>query len=188
VTTYFPTVEKTVERSLGKEYVSSVLPVQARFHLLRETRESNQWLLNGIPHDPGNKETTLFDTVFKLEDFLSWIKNDQGFGIPETKRVLSCLEGRGLISAAVATNERNAELVSDFLLRFCDYEKSPYIKEKLAHGRRVGRLHASDSLKQSARDETSLAELRSHVPHSGNHLSSKAKAHGHSPSVFSGIT
>jgi hypothetical protein len=99
----------------------------------------------------GTKETTPLATAFKLEDFLPWIENDLGFGIPETKRFLSCLETRGLVIAAVAAYGRSAELVSDFLLRFWDYEKSPYIKEKLAHGQRIGRLHASDSLKRVKR-------------------------------------
>ena len=138
-------------------YAKLVNPTNGKILEARSTHTQNEdeanlevakWLLNGIPQGSGNKETTPIATAFKLEDFLSWIKNDQGFGIPETKRVLSCLEGRGLVIAAVAANERSAELVSDFLLRFWDYEKSPYIKEKLAHGQRIGRLHASDSLKR----------------------------------------
>lgn len=141
-------------------YAKLVNPTNGKILEARSTHKQNEdeanlevakWLLNGIPHGSGNKETTPLATAFRLEDFLSWMKNDQGFGIPETKRVLSCLEARGLVIAAVAANERSAELVSDFLLRFWDYEKSLYIKEKLAHGQRIGRLHASDSLKRVKR-------------------------------------
>lgn len=56
--------------------------------------EVTKRLLNGIPQGSETKETTPIATAFKFEDFLSWIKNAQGFGIPETKRVLSCLESR----------------------------------------------------------------------------------------------
>jgi hypothetical protein len=66
-------------------YAKLVNPTNGKILEARSTHKRNEdeanlevakWLLKGIPHGSRTKETTPIATAFKLEDILSWIKND----------------------------------------------------------------------------------------------------------------
>ncbi|MCL2382591.1 MAG: integrase [Treponema sp.] len=61
----------------------------------------------------------------------------------DAMRVVSVLKNMGLIDIAVVKNTgRGAVPFAQFLERFWDYNKSEYIKDKLAHGHSFGRAYA----------------------------------------------
>lgn len=61
-------------------------------------------------------------------------ESDLMFALEEMKR-------RGLISSVTLTNEKNSRKVVDYLEEFWDWEKSPYIKEKLRQGHSIHKNH-----------------------------------------------
>jgi hypothetical protein len=65
---------------------------------------------------------------------------DLMFALEEMKR-------RGLVSSVTMTTEANSRMVVDYLDEFWDWEKSPYIKEKLRQGHSMHKNHAVNMAK-----------------------------------------
>ena len=59
--------------------------------------------------------------------------------------IIKVLKERNLIQDAILKAE-NAETLANFLLNFWDYDNSPYVREKKAHGHSIGRRHCYDML------------------------------------------
>jgi integrase len=60
--------------------------------------------------------------------------------------VANILKKRGLLVSFVFPDELGVEPFAEFLVRFWTYDKSPYVKDKHAHGYRMGRTHCEQSL------------------------------------------
>jgi hypothetical protein len=58
------------------------------------------------------------------------------------------LKDRQLIENAAISAGPDAEGFTTFLARFSDYETSLYVRERLAHGQRISRLHCYDVCNQ----------------------------------------
>jgi hypothetical protein len=56
------------------------------------------------------------------------------------------LTEKGLVSSLVLKDAGGAELFDSYISRFWDYDVSPYVKEKHAHGLRMGKTHMKESL------------------------------------------
>ena len=67
-------------------------------------------------------------------------ETDLMFALEEAKR-------RGLISSVTVTSEANSRKVIDYLVEFWDWEKSPYIQEKLRQGHSIHKNHAVNMAK-----------------------------------------
>jgi integrase len=96
-----------------------------------------RWLDEGIPFDESKRAltqtlntNTLFDLIHRV-DLTS----------READRIVAVLTNRGLLIPPEADDE---QLVS-WLLSFWDYDSSPYVADKLAHGQRIGRRRCQDT-------------------------------------------
>ncbi len=117
----------------------------------RSTRKSNrdeamlcvaQWLNEGLPSRDGTKRS--LSEVATAEKLIRTIRS-----VPLSKNdavsILNELKARGLIEVEVKKDEiPESELLSAFLERFWNYEISPYIAERLAHGQRATKRHCED--------------------------------------------
>jgi integrase len=61
--------------------------------------------------------------------------------IDDVKKIGTVLKDRDLIEGITLKSQQAAEFLSTFLLRFWDYEASPYVREKKAHFHSIGRRH-----------------------------------------------
>lgn len=93
-------------------------------------RKAMEWVVNGnIPtRINGKEESESFSSVDKIK-----ILNDLrtfDFTNEEVKSIVKILKDRNYITSAVIHKSPEDKPLSDFLLNFWDYEKSPYVKEK----------------------------------------------------------
>lgn len=61
-------------------------------------------------------------------------------------KILDVLRSRDLIDGGVAKGGPGSEMFTDFLTRFWTYDTSPYVREKHAHGKTLGRRRCIDAL------------------------------------------
>jgi len=102
-----------------------------------------RWLNEGIPDTRGGR-TRSPHTTFTLDAALGLIRSEP-FDEQDAARILEALRLRGFIEKAIIKNTASAELVETFLNRFWDYEISPYVETKRAHGQSIGRSHCQES-------------------------------------------
>jgi integrase len=88
------------------------------------------WLKNGIPE--GTKRRSL-DAVKNIQELLKILKT---LDIDESgaMAVVSALKQRGLLSVEAVPTSRSSQKAIPFMLKFWDYDKSPYIQDRIAHG------------------------------------------------------
>ncbi|MGL4985760.1 MAG: tyrosine-type recombinase/integrase [Treponemataceae bacterium] len=82
------------------------------------------WYYHGIPNKKNElqplENKSLIENIRKTD-----------ISILETEAIIKDLQSRGLIKSAVITGSRQDKPLDSFLLNFWDFEKSPYIQEKL---------------------------------------------------------
>lgn len=102
------------------------------------------WLKNGLPSGRDEARRPLSE-VFTLERILDSLR-----GAPldsaAAAKIADILKARGLFVSAVVAGSPGAELFGDYLARFWDYEKSPYVKDLHSVERRMGKAHSGESL------------------------------------------
>ncbi|GAB6276042.1 MAG: hypothetical protein SAMD01599839_05820 [Rectinema sp.] len=102
----------------------------------------NDWLQNGIPNASGKKARPVADAL-TLETVLDGIRHID-LTTNDAARIVAALKDKGLIETAIVKAGQGSVLVGDYLKAFWDYDKSPYIHEKHAHGQRIGKRHCYD--------------------------------------------
>lgn len=101
----------------------------------------SRWLVEGIPQT-GSKpkrnvsEATSVSRLFTIVEEMNLTKE-------EAERILSILKQRGLLEKVRQAEERD---FITYLLDFYNYDTSPYVREKLAHGQSIGRTHCKDCI------------------------------------------
>jgi len=100
-----------------------------------------EWLRDGLPEPRGGRRPLA--EYLEAESVVDSIRHGE-LTREDTKRVLRALKDRGLIETATVRGGPGAEGLVSFLTRFWDYESSPYVRDKLAHGHRIGRRHCYD--------------------------------------------
>jgi integrase len=103
----------------------------------------SNWLRDGLPpnHRRGNKPRHI-ETEISLQSILKAIAKADTLDAGAALEIVKALRERGLIDTpAVKAGPGGAEFVA-FLEKFWDYEKSPYIRDKLAHGHSFGKRHS----------------------------------------------
>ena len=110
------------------------------------------WLQHGIPPKGTLEHPTaaqngrqLPETIFCLESILRGIKRG-GLSTPDALRIVTALRDEGLVDIAAIPPNKGREALGDFLQRFWNYDNSPYIADRLAHGHNIGRRHATEML------------------------------------------
>jgi integrase len=102
-----------------------------------------EWLRSGVPSGRQGKPRLLADK-FTVDAILAGIRKAP-LDLDDAARIVAVLQERGLIERAVVKGGPSSTLLVDFLRKFWDYQQSPYVKEKLAHGQSIGRRHCYES-------------------------------------------
>ncbi|MCK9288245.1 MAG: hypothetical protein M0P29_11860, partial [Sphaerochaetaceae bacterium] len=103
----------------------------------------SRWIIEGIPQ----KQTKLKRDVSEVINVnrLFSILEDIDITNQEAEKIMTILKQRGLLKKIKEAEER--DLIT-YLLDFYNYDTSPYVREKLAHGQSIGRTHCMDSIKR----------------------------------------
>lgn len=105
----------------------------------------NEWLRTGWPTGRLAKPRTVAAAI-TLDTILSKLRAAE-LTPEDAGRVLAVLKERELIDGGAVKAGPGGELFTAFLSRFWTYESSPYVREKLAHGQRIGRRRCYDATK-----------------------------------------
>ena len=100
-----------------------------------------KWFSEGLPKTKAKPKRPVSEamSINRLLDIVSSIDITS----QEAERILKILKQRGLLKKLKQAEERD---FITFLLGFYDYETSPYVREKLAHGQTIGRTHCKDCI------------------------------------------
>ena len=139
-------------KSQGSYYVKYRNPITGEIGSNKSTGESDRekasyvaqrWLYEGIPEgrtkklkDPGEYFTK--ESVFEKLRQVDLTAED-------AERLIKLLQKRRLITNAKVISD--SPLLTSWLLEMWNYEKSPYIREKLAHGHSIGKRRSYDATK-----------------------------------------
>jgi integrase len=111
------------------------------------TRQSSQkdamktawgWLAKGIPHKEAKHtlaERTLIDTAYKADITQS-----------DVEKIITEFQRRGFIKGAILAGSKADRDFCEFLLEFFDFDRSPYVKEKLRKNHGIHRAHCLNTL------------------------------------------
>ncbi len=93
-----------------------------------------KWLETGIP-EPGSTKKRPIQGVLAVDSLIDSIRRSE-LTYRDAERIVSVLEAKDLLDAG--------EDFLSFLDQFWNYEKSQYVRDKLAHGHSIGRRHCYD--------------------------------------------
>jgi hypothetical protein len=100
-----------------------------------------QWVYSGnVPTGQKKKKKSIhaLGTARQLIDQIKTVELTQS----DAYKILDILKDRGLLDRAKSGEGKD---FITFLSQMYDYENSPYIQDKLAHGQSIGRTHCHDS-------------------------------------------
>ena len=132
-------------------YVQFYNPLTRKYLSGRSTGESNrnaalltvaEWLRDGLP-EPARGSRRLRE-LLDFDVALSIVRSAP-LTSDEAERLVGVLRDRQLIENAVIKAGPGSEPYITFLEHFWDYEQSPYVRERLAHGQRISRRHCYDA-------------------------------------------
>ena len=103
-----------------------------------------EWLKTGISTGRGRKPRTL-EMAAGIENVLKVIRRAD-LNSDDALRIVQALKGRELIDIAAIKPGKGSVPFTKFLKEFWDYETSPYIREKQAHGQSIGKRHCYESM------------------------------------------
>ena len=104
-----------------------------------------EWLKSGIPTGRVRKPRML-EAAAGIENVLKVIRRAD-LNSDDALRIVQALKDRELIDIAAVKSGKGTVSFTEFLEEFWDYEASPYVREKLAHGHSVGRRHCYEMMK-----------------------------------------
>ncbi len=110
------------------------------------TLQVAEWFHNGIPHDITKVRrpvVEIFDSHAAIEAVHTAPLTSE-----EAAKIVQILQKRGLVRvAAVRKGLGDVDFVA-FLKEFWDFSLSPYVREKIAHGQRIGKRHCYSNTNQ----------------------------------------
>ncbi|GHU13791.1 hypothetical protein FACS1894161_4050 [Spirochaetia bacterium] len=100
------------------------------------------WLKDGIPQKKVEQEASPrpIEDLISASQVLSALKRVD-LTAHDVAKIEKVLKDRGLVETIVKRGSKESEAMEDYLRRFWDYDRSPYIAEKLSHGGRMGKKH-----------------------------------------------
>jgi hypothetical protein len=153
------------KRTNGIFYVQFMNPENGKPMTARSTGKTDRieaevqaklWLTNGIPTGKQKALKPIVEAA-GLETIIKTIRKSE-LKADDALQIVSALKSLGLIDiSAVKNTGRGAVPFIQFLEAFWDYDKSEYIQDKLAHGYRFTRRHASDCQKRLGNDIKNLS-------------------------------
>ena len=127
---------RIVDPKTGKE-LSAISTAQSDRDLAVMT--VSRWLVEGIPQT-GFKPKRIVSEALSISRLFT-IVQDIDLTNEEAERIMTILKLRGLLEKIRIAEKRD---FITYLLDFYDYDTSPYVREKLAHGQSIGRTHCKD--------------------------------------------
>ena len=103
-----------------------------------------EWLKSGIPTGRVRKPRTL-EAAAGIENVLKAIRRTE-LNSDDALRIVQALKDRELIDIAAVKSGNGTVPFTEFLEEFWDYDTSPYIREKRAHGQNIGKRHCYESM------------------------------------------
>ena len=102
------------------------------------------WLKNGIPKGKQKKPRTLS----QLSDLKSILKACRTVDLTaeDALGIAEALKSRGLLELGFSKAYSGQKTLTSFLKEFWNYENSPYIRDKLAHGHRITHRYCHDAM------------------------------------------
>lgn len=144
----------------GIFYVEFVCPETGAKLSARSTGERDRlkarvkaelWKIQGIPSGSESKPRKIEEAA-GIEAVIRAIRKSE-LTQDDALRVVATLKGMGLVDvAAVGNSGKGAVPFAQFVETFWDYDKSGYIKDRLAHGYRLTKRHASECIKRFRHD------------------------------------
>lgn len=104
---------------------------------------ATDWLKNGIPGSKTEEKRSI-ETQMTLDAIQSGL-NTLALTPDDVQKFVNILKNRNLLDSAIVTSAASSKPLIEYLAAFWDYDNSPYIKEKLLHGQKIGRMRAIDS-------------------------------------------
>jgi len=98
----------------------------------------SRWLEDGIPGKGGKARPV--EVVMNLSGILKAIRKTDLDGEAAMK-IVNTLKEKQLIDITISKAGIGAKIFTEFLDEFWDYDTSPYIREKRAHGQTIGKRH-----------------------------------------------
>jgi len=120
-----PEGRRLTARSTGKTTESEALLIVS------------QWLSSGIPKKGKEKPV---ESVIGLSDILKYIRKidlDEN----DAMKIVESLKKKDLVDFTITKKGNGAKLFLDFLEEFWDYTSSPYVKERKAYEKNIGKRH-----------------------------------------------
>ena len=108
-----------------------------------------EWLKSGIPTGRARKPRPL-EAAAGIETVLRAIRKAD-LNSDDALRIVQSLKGRDLIDIAAVKSGKGAVSFTEFLEEFWNYDTSPYIREKRAHGQSIGKRHCYESMSRFSR-------------------------------------
>ncbi|MDR2965207.1 MAG: hypothetical protein LBU88_05480 [Treponema sp.] len=115
------------------------------------------WLQDGIPERKRGRipvykkpEPQTLEAVSSLTGILKIIENIE-LDTAGALRIAEVLRNRGLLSLPATDAKRGSIEFITYLKNFFDYEKSAYVREKLAHGQSIGRGYCMEATRRIER-------------------------------------
>jgi hypothetical protein len=102
------------------------------------------WLGDGLPGRDGERRKA--EAAFDLDGILRGIRKaelDSGAAL----QIVKALKDRGLIDIGTVPAGKGSVNFASFLSDFFDYDKSAYVRDRLAHGHSIGRRYCNESRK-----------------------------------------
>jgi hypothetical protein len=101
-------------------------------------------LRDGLPDRDGGRRKA--ETAFDLDGILRGIRKAE-LDAAGALSIVKALKERGLIDIGAVPAGKGSVDFAGFLSDFFDYDKSAYVKDRLAHGHGIGRRYCKESLK-----------------------------------------
>jgi len=124
------------------------LPLTAKSTGTRDRDEAlliiSDWLKNGIPNGKQKKPRTL-DQLSDVKGILKACRAVE-LTAEDAMAIAVALKNRGLLEIGISKAAPRQKALISFLNEFWDYDNSPYIRDKLAHGQRITRRYCHEAL------------------------------------------
>ena len=106
------------------------------------------WIRDGVPTSKKSSVKRPLQEVYTLDSIIH-VLGTTNIDTNDALRITSILQDKGIVNnvSINKTNKKDLYLIP-FLQEFWDYDKSPYVREKLAYGQSIGKRHCYEQTKK----------------------------------------
>lgn len=145
-----PDVSVTIYKRAGSRYwqahIRGPVSIQRSTGTTSRTeamRIAMSWVANGLP-DPAKPDSQRSIDTISSADALIRQAQTADISCREATRIVDALADRGLVSVVASLPGKGEQTLAAFLEGFWDYDRSPYVRDRIAHGQAITRYHCQD--------------------------------------------